>query len=406
MTGSPETDTTSSPETDTTSSPETDGRITSADGATLGSALEALDPAYFGFVMSTGIVSIAFFELAVPVVALPLAAFNVACYALLLALFAVRTAAFPRRTLADLRDRDRHWGTLTFIVATDTVGVQFLLFFDAVSVAAALWAATVVATPPLLYYLFATEVIGAGKADVSERIDGAFLLVIVCMQSLAVLGGLLAEPLAGYGNAVVLLSMSYFGSGYVLYFVVVTVVTYRLLDGAVRPDDWTGPYWIAMGAAAITTLAGATVGPLLGTVPGWEPYAPVVVGATFFAWAIASWWIPLLVVLDVWAFLTDGVEGRPPVWVLLFPWSRLGFGDRLHAYAPTAWGRVFPMGMYTAGTLNLAGIGAFGALSVVPTYWGWFALLVWAVTLVGTGRAVKRVLVGGGPAGDDRSTAT
>jgi len=59
---------------------------------------------------------------------------------------------------------------------------------------------TIVATPLLLYYLFVTEIIGAGKAGVSERIDGAFLLVIVCMQSLAVLGGLLAEPLAGMGT--------------------------------------------------------------------------------------------------------------------------------------------------------------------------------------------------------------
>jgi C4-dicarboxylate transporter/malic acid transport protein. len=78
--------------------------------ASLGSALEALDPAYFGFVMSTGIVSISFFELGVPIVARSLAVFNIACYALLLALFTVRTAAFPKCTLADLRNRDRHVG--------------------------------------------------------------------------------------------------------------------------------------------------------------------------------------------------------------------------------------------------------------------------------------------------------
>lgn len=372
----------------------------------VGAALRDLDPAYFGLVMSTGIVSIAFRELSVPTVARPLAVLSVACYALLLGLFAVRTASFPVRTLSDLRDRRRHWGSLTFVVATNTVGTAFLLFFDAVRVAAGLWGVAVVVTPALLYYLFATEIVGAGKTAVSERIDGAFLLVIVCMQSLAVLGGLLAVSLSGSANALVLLSMSYFGSGYVLYFVVVTVVTYRLLDGPIRPDDWTGPYWITMGAAAITTLAGATLGPQLGTVPGWEPYAPLVVGATFLAWAIASWWIPLLLALDAWAFLTGGTDDCPPVWVVLFPWSRLGFGNRLHAYAPTAWGRVFPMGMYTASTLNLAGIGTFGLLSVVPAYWGWFALVVWALTFVGTCRAVARVAVGRGPGSDDRPSAS
>jgi tellurite resistance protein TehA-like permease len=357
-------------------------------------ALRGLDPAYFGLVMSTGIVSIAFRELGVESVAWPLAAFNVACYAVLVGLFAVRLALYPGRFASDLRDRERHWGTLTFVVATNTVGAQFVSFFDAAVPAAALWLAMVVATPLLLYFLFFTEFVGDRKTAVSERIDGAFLLVVVCMQSLAVLGALLsnAGPLANHVDAVVLLSASYFGAGVVLYVVVVTVVTYRLLDGALRPADWTGPYWITMGAAAITTLAGATLGPRLDAIPAWEPYAPVFVGVTFLAWAAATWWIPLLLAVDVWKFTAADVEGRPPLWVVAVPWARLGFGRRLHDYAPTAWGRVFPMGMYTACTLNLAGVGTFGLLAVVPAYWGWFALLVWGLTLVGSARAVASVL--------------
>jgi len=376
-------------------------------GATsLREAFETLDPAYFGLVMSTGIVSIAFRELGVEAVAWPLAVFNVGCYALLAGLFGARLAVHPGRVVAELNDRERHWGTLTFVVGTNTVGTQALLFFDAVGVAVALWLTTVVATPLLLYYLFATEVVGARKTDVSERIDGAFLLVIVCMQSLAILGGLLSAPLADYASGIVLLSMSYFGSGYVLYFVVVTIVTYRLLDGGVRPDDWTGPYWITMGAAAITTLAGATLGPRLESIAAWAPYAPVVLGVTFLAWAIASWWIPLLLALDVWKFVTGGTDGRPPLWVVAVPWSRLGFGRRLHDYAPTAWGRVFPMGMYTACTVNLAGVSTFSLLAVVPAVWGWFALFVWALTLVGTLRAVGSVLSDGVLSGRDAVEST
>jgi len=376
------------------SQPGTDRSVTgSPSGSGLGAVLRELNPAYFGLVMSTGIVSIAFLELGVEAVSWPLAAFNVVCYALLVGLFGLKVMLFPSRIVADLRSRDRHWGTLTFIVGTNTVGAQFVLFFGMTGVATSLWLTTVVATPCLLYYLFATEFIGARKTAVSKRVDGAFLLVIVCMQSLAVLGGLLSVELPGYAGDIVLLSMGYFGAGYVLYFVVVTVVTYRLLDGSVRPEDWTGPYWIVMGAAAITTLAGATLGPRLEGIGAWEPYAPVILGVTFLAWAIASWWIPLLLVLDVWRFFTGGIEDRPPVWVALVPWSRLAFGRRLHEYTPTAWGRVFPMGMYTACTLNLAGVRTFNALRVVPEVWGWFALFVWGLTLVGTVRASGGVLL-------------
>lgn len=356
--------------------------------------------------MSTGIISIAFRELGVDAVAWLLAVFNVGCYFLLLVLFGARTVLFPTRVVAELQNRERHWGTLTFIVGTNPLGAQFVFFFDAIGVATGLWLTTVVATPLLLYYLFATEVIGARKVEVSERIDGAFLLVIVCMQSLAILGGLLSDTLMSYASWIVLLSMSYFGAVYVLYFVIVTIVTYRLLDGNVRPKDWTGPYWITMGAAAITTLAGSTLGPRLESIPAWEPYAPVILGVTFLAWAIASWWIPLLLAVDAWKFVTGDVDGRPPVWVLAFPWSRLGFGRRLHTYASTAWGRVFPMGMYTACTLNLAGISTFNLLGTIPTYWGWFALVVWLFTFLGMVRAVVRVLSRGILPGTDTTEVT
>ncbi|WP_225336536.1 tellurite resistance/C4-dicarboxylate transporter family protein [Halomicrobium urmianum] len=363
----------------------------------LADALRTLDPAYFGLAMSTGIVSIAFRGLGVEAVALPLSVFNVGCYALLVALFGAKTARFPGTVLADLRNSKRHWGTLTFVVATNTVGTQLVLFFDEVTAAAILWSTTVVATPVLLYYLFAVEIVGPRESAARERVDGAFLLAIVCMQSLAVLGALLADSLSTYVDEVVLLSMGYWGSGFVLYFVVVTVVTYRLLDGAVRPSDWTGPYWITMGAAAITTLAGATLGPRLSAFPAWEPYVEITLGITFLAWAIASWWIPLLLAIDVWSFLTAD-DGRPPAWVIAVPWARLAFGRRRNAYSPGAWGRVFPMGMYTACTVNLAGVHTFSPLGIVPAYWGWFALFVWGLTFVGMVRAAGRAIAGAAPA--------
>jgi len=66
-------------------------------------AVETLNLAYFGFIMSTGIVSIAFRELGIDAVAWPLAVFNVACDALLLVPFGVRvllcsTAGCSQRT--------------------------------------------------------------------------------------------------------------------------------------------------------------------------------------------------------------------------------------------------------------------------------------------------------------------
>lgn len=377
----------------------------STGGSSIGSVLHELDPAYFGFVMSTGIVSIAFHGLGIDIIAVPLAVFNVACFLLLLGLFGVRTMLFPGYLHTDLWDSSRRWGTLTFVVGANTVGAQLVVFFDMAVAAASLWVFTVVATPLLLYYLFVTAFIGTWEEPVDDRVDGALLLSVVCMQSLSILGALISDVFATYTTKLLLVSAAYWGAGFILYLVVLTIVTYRLMAYSLSPEDWHGPYWITMGAAAITTLAGALVGPRLQTLPAWEPYAPMTISVTFLAWAAATWWIPVLLVLDVWKFTSLNVEESRPRWVVIFPWSRLGFGRRLHFYEPASWGRVFPMGMYTACTVNLAGINTFDLLAVIPRYWAWFALVVWTLTLLGTVRSVVTVLRQSRPdAGAVRST--
>lgn len=102
--------------------------------------------------------------------------------------------------------------------------------------------------------------------------------------------------------------------------------------------------------------------------------------------------LPILLVLDVWKFTSLEVKGTTPAWVLAFPWARLGFGRRLHFYEPASWGCVFPMGMYTACTINLAGVETFRLLGFIPWYWGWFAFVVWGLTTLGAARAAGRVL--------------
>lgn len=133
-----------------------------------------------------------------------------------------------------------------------------------------------------------TAFIGSWEDALDDRIDGAILLTIVCMQALAILGTLLSDAFAEYSWLLLLLSVAYWGAGFVLYLIVITIVTYRLIAYSLAPDDWHGPYWITMGAAAITTLAGALIGPRLGTLPAWESYAPMTLSVTFLAWAAAT----------------------------------------------------------------------------------------------------------------------
>jgi tellurite resistance protein TehA-like permease len=96
-----------------------------------------------------------------------------------------------------------------------------------------------------------------------------------------------------------------------------------------RPEDLTPPYWINMGAAAITTLAGARLVSIADANQLTVGLAQLIEAATVLFWTLAAWWVPLLVTLLIWRHVVHGIP-------LSF---RLDY-----------WSMVFPLGMYTAAT--------------------------------------------------------
>jgi tellurite resistance protein TehA-like permease len=128
------------------------------------------------------------------------------------------------------------------------------------------------------------------------------------------------------------------------------------------PEDFSPTDWINMGAAAISALAGATLvqhaslSPLVGEV------VPFAKGLTLFLWSIATWWIPLLVVLGSWRTLIRGL----PI-----------------AYGALDWGGVFPLGMYSVSTYSLMAILDAPFLAGLSMAFTIVALAVWLLTLLG-----------------------
>jgi tellurite resistance protein TehA-like permease len=129
----------------------------------------------------------------------------------------------------------------------------------------------------------------------------------------------------------------------------------------IQPDEMTPPYWINMGAVAITTLAGANL-LLKGTAPFLGDLAPFLKGFTIFFWASGTWWIPLLFLLGAWRHIYK----RYPL-----------------TYHPVYWGLVFPMGMYTVSTFQLAKALKLDFLLLIPKFFIYFALIAWAATIFG-----------------------
>lgn len=318
----------------------------------LAAAAEGLFPGYFALVMATGIVSIAAWLMGLTGIARALLAINLVAYAALTAFTLTRAAFYPRRLAADFRDHARGSGYFTLVAGTCVLGNQSLIVAGWRPFALFLFGAGLVLWPLVMYGFFAAVIVRETKPTLAQGINGAWLLATVATQSVAVLAIGLNDPFGWEPATVAFGALVFFLIGCMLYLAIITLIFYRFTFLEIESKTLTPPYWISMGAVAITTLAGSQL--LLGAdrSPLLLELIPFLKGFTLFFWAAGSWWIPLLLLLGTWRHL----------------WRHHPL-----AYDPQYWAMVFPLGMYTAATFRLA-----EALPFAP-----LALLAWILTAAG-----------------------
>ncbi|MCF8105199.1 MAG: tellurite resistance/C4-dicarboxylate transporter family protein, partial [Desulfohalobiaceae bacterium] len=212
------------------------------------------------------------------------------------------------------------------------------------------------------------------KPSIAQGLNGGWLVAVVAAQAVSVLGSLLA-PQTGSQDLMLLLTLVVWLFGGMLYIWIISLIFYRYLFFQFLPRDMTPPYWINMGAMAISTLAGATLIARGDGIAFFQRILPFIEGLTFFFWATATWWIPMLVILFVWRHACKK-----------FPLT----------YNPQYWGAVFPLGMYTACTYTLAESAQLAVLMIIPRVFIFIALAAWAVVFTGLLRHIVRNREGAG----------
>jgi tellurite resistance protein TehA-like permease len=332
--------------------------------------LAELSPAYFGMVMATGIVSIAAHLLEMPRLAQALFGLNIAVYAVLWCLSLARAALHPRRFFGDMVDHMRGPGFFTAVAGTSVLGSQCMLLAGEVRAGIALWAVAIVLWFGLTYTIFAGFTIKARKPTLDQGISGAWLLAVVATQSIAVLSALIAARIGQpYRLELNFLALSMWLWGGMLYIWMMSLIFYRYTFFPFSPGDLSPPYWINMGAMAISTLAGSLL--ILNTpdAPFLLSLLPFVKGFTVFYWATGTWWIPMLVILALWRY----VYRRFPL-----------------RYDPLYWGAVFPLGMYAAGTEEMIRAMGFSFLGFLPPVFLYAALAAWTAAFAGLALSLLR----------------
>ena len=350
------------------------GPVTSTTAPSAGRRLAParLTPGYFAGVMATGIVSIGAQLKGYPLLATLLFWVAVAFYLTLVVLTGWRFVSYRTHLSADFHDPARAFGFFTFIAATNVLGAA-LVGAGRITLAAVLLTVSVLVWLVLGYVIPWTSVIGSERRPMLDTANGTWFIWVVASQSIAVVAASLEPLIDGQRDQLAILAVFAWSVGVVLYAATAVFVALRVMLYPLKPEHLDPPYWVAMGAVAITVVAGARIVEME-DAPMIDVTRDLVAGMSVVFWAFATWLIPVLVAAGVWRHFLRGI---PLV------------------YQPTLWSMVFPLGMYAVAGIYLGRADRLPVVQLIGESWFWVALLAWVLVAMGMARDVWRALTRG-----------
>ncbi|MDQ2699520.1 MAG: tellurite resistance/C4-dicarboxylate transporter family protein [Actinomycetota bacterium] len=310
--------------------------------------------------MGTGIVSIGLADHGWDVLSLILLLIDIVCYVLLVALVIIRAIRHPDALRADFEDPAKAFAFFTFVAASCVLGSRLAVAGEH-AVAAGLLVIGSIAWLVLGYLIpWTALLLRESRGSVLSAANGTWFIWVVGSQAIAVLAATLQPMFVDWRQALAMLAVVSWSIGVFLYGVVGVVIVVRLLFYGMRPADFTPPYWVSMGATAITVVAGARIVDMA-NAPMVDATRALIAGTAVLFWALGTWLIPPLVIAGYWRHIRHKVPLR---------------------YEPAQWSIVFPLGMYGVGSSFLGATDKLPWVEWIGIVEGFIALAVWAIVFV------------------------
>ena len=320
--------------------------------------------------MGTGIISVSMDNRGLTTLSRALLMLAAAGWVILVVLHVWRILACRTAVRADLTNGQKAFGFFTFVAATNVLGVRLVLAghqqlaWGLLVLGTASWVALGYLVPRLAAFRPARR---RGICDV----NGTWFIMVVATESVAVLAATV-EPTAASGQReLAVLAVFSWSVGLCLYPLVAVFVVARLMTTPIGPADLTPPYWVAMGATAISALAGARI-VQMADAPMVTATRGLATGASVVIWSFGTWLIPALVAVGWWRHVTHRVPLR---------------------YDASMWSVVFPLGMYAVAGDYLGAADHLPLIREVGEVMSWIALAVWATVFLAMGFHLRNTLL-------------
>lgn len=325
-------------------------------------ALKELPPVCFALPMSTGIVAVASYILGYFWLSEIFFVINNIELIVLVFLLIWRLLFYFNSFKKDLASREKGAGFLAIVAALCILGTKNVLVKNDLSLALWGWSFTFVIWLFLLYSFFISIATKDRTLSFPNSLNGSWLLFIVSAQALSISGNLVSIHFDFAPKLTQLITLLLFLLGALFYIIIISLIFYRMAFLPMYPKDFKPSYWINMGAAAISALSGAVLINTINATGAFQQLIPTLKTMSIFFWIAGSWWIPILVYLEIWK--------RRKIKTF---------------YRAENWSIVFPLGVYTVCTWQLAEVMEIDFLKRLPEvsiYFAWAAWLFTYLTLI------------------------
>ena len=233
---------------------------------------------------------------------------NVGLYAVLCVLLIARVLRYRANLAADLRSHAKAPGFFTLVAAPCVLGNQCVLLFGGSAAGLVLWIVGVLFWLALSYAM--VPGLWRGRRSRSPRRAST---APGCSRSSALkrsacwLACWFPPSPTALPDLPLFVALAFWLVGSMLYIWLIAFIFHRILFLPLPPGELTPPYWINMGAMAISTLAGVSLVSEASRMPLLTELLPFLKGMTLLFWATGTWWIPILLALGVWRHLSKRV---------------------------------------------------------------------------------------------------
>jgi tellurite resistance protein TehA-like permease len=324
-------------------------------------SIRKMFPGYFALVMATGIIGNSAKNSGLELVSKTFFFANIILYSVLLIFFITRLIYYFPSFVKDLRSFEKGPGFLTLVAGTSLFGVQLITVVQKSSMAHYLWYFSIVAWIVIILSFLIFAITSSPKPGIEKGLNGTWLLLIVSTQSIAILGNYLSTGILINERNILTFNMFFYLLGTSLYFVIITLVFYRLVFFPVNPGETDHSFWIDTGAAAISVLSGLTLVDAINSTGKLDDLLPFVKGTSYLLWITGSWWIPVSIVIEIWRYF----QVRVPV-----------------KYHPIQWSMIFVIGNYSLASYKTGQILGIQSIIKIGKIFLHASIILWIVLFV------------------------